>query len=342
MHNLLMTLTGFAVGGIVGLTGMGGGALMTPLLVLVFGIQPGAAVSSDLVAALVMKPVGGAVHARRGTVHTGLVRWLCLGSVPAAFVGALALRGLGHGDELQHRIGLVIGGALLLASTGMIVKTVMTRRRSARPHTDVRAVPVKPIPTLLIGIGGGLIVGLTSVGSGSLMLVTLLAVYPQLTAGELVGTDLVQAIPLVAAATLGHVLFGQVQFALAGFLILGAVPGVYVGARLSAVAPDRVIRPALIYVLTLSGLKLLGLSTLGVGIVALVLAALIGGWLLTVSRLTRPTTATPTTDTPTDIPATTTPSGVSPPAADGGMQAGNRHAAARHDGALGSTTFATD
>lgn len=272
MHEFLTGVAGFGVGAVVGLTGMGGGALMTPLLVVLFGVQPGAAVSSDLVAALVMKPVGGAVHARHGTVHLSLVRWLCLGSVPAAFLGALLLRQLGDGDALQHRIGLAIGVALLLAATGMVIKTAMSARRGDGTGGEAPTVTVKPVPTLLIGIGGGLVVGLTSVGSGSLMLVTLLAVYPQLTAGQLVGTDLVQAVPLVGAAALGHVLFGHVELGLTLALVIGAVPGVYLGARFSSSAPDRLIRPVLVLVLVLSGLKLLGLPNAGLGIAAAVLA----------------------------------------------------------------------
>ncbi len=268
MHALLTVLAGFGVGAVVGLTGMGGGALMTPLLVILFGVQPGAAVSSDLVAALVMKPIGGAVHARRGTVHTGLVRWLCAGSVPAAFGGALLLRQLGHGHHLQHRISLTIGSALLLAAAGMIAKSAASARRSHGGIRDPRTIPVRPLPTLLIGIGGGLIVGLSSVGSGSLMLVALLTVYPQLSAGQLVGTDLVQAIPLVGAAALGHAIFGDVELGLTGALIAGSVPGVFLGARLSSSAPDHLIRPVLVVVLTLSGLTNPGLLAAAIALAA--------------------------------------------------------------------------
>src|SRR5581483_9153186 len=129
-------IAGFGVGAVVGLTGMGGGALMTPLLVVLFGIAPGSAVSSDLVAALVMKPVGGVVHARRGTVHSGLVRWLCLGSVPAAFTGALLLKAFGNGKALQDRISTMIGVALLVAAAGMVAKSAIAKRRSDSTVTD--------------------------------------------------------------------------------------------------------------------------------------------------------------------------------------------------------------
>lgn len=268
MHQLLTGLAGLGVGFVVGLTGMGGGALMTPILVLFFGINPASAVSSDLVAALVMKPVGGAVHLRRGTVHRQLAKWLCIGSIPAAFGASLLLHALGDGATLQDRIGIAIGIALLLAVAGMLSKTAVSARRPTSIVEDVSEVPVRRGLTVAIGVFGGLVVGLTSVGSGSLMLVLLLVLYPALTAGQLVGTDLVQAVPLVGAAALGHVLFGNVQLGLTLALIVGAVPGVYVGARLSAKAPDRIIRTALMFVLTLSGLKLLGVGNVGLAIAA--------------------------------------------------------------------------
>jgi uncharacterized membrane protein YfcA len=259
MHiDFFVTLAGLLVGFVVGLTGMGGGALMTPILVVVFGIQPLAAVSSDLVAAVVMKPVGGAVHLRRGTVHMDLVRWLCLGSVPSAFAGVLILKAMGRGAVLQHRIELALGVALLVAASAIVAKSVVQRQRATGA---VHAIRVRRAPTVAIGVLGGLVVGMTSVGSGSLMIVLLLMLYPTLRASELVGTDLVQAVPLVASAALGHVLFGDFELSLTASLLLGSVPGVYFGARASASAPDHVIRPVLVLVLTLSGLKLLGTPT---------------------------------------------------------------------------------
>src|SRR5215217_4011838 len=176
---------------------MGGGALMTPLLVLVFKVQPLAAVSSDLVAAVIMKPVGGGVHLRRGTVNFGLVRWLMVGSVPAAFAGVLVLRQLGDGAVVQGRIRQVLGVALLLAASSIAAKGLLQARRVALGTASAvsRAFQLRPLPTMVIGVVGGLVVGMTSVGSGSLMIVLLLLLYPMLRSSELVGTDLVQAIP---------------------------------------------------------------------------------------------------------------------------------------------------
>ena len=280
MHlNLYVAAAGLFVGFTVGLTGMGGGALMTPLLVLLFKVQPLAAVSSDLVAAVVMKPVGGGVHLRRGTVNLALVRWLVVGSVPAAFAGVLVLRQLGDGAVVQARIKQALGAALLLSAASIAAKGLLQVRtiRQARGMAGGgrgagRSFRVRPLPTVLVGVGGGLVVGMTSVGSGSLMIVLLLLLYPMLHASDLVGTDLVQAIPLVASAALGHLLFGDIRLDLTASLLVGSVPGVYVGARLSSRANDAVIRPALALVLVASGLKLLGVETLQLG---LLVAALI-------------------------------------------------------------------
>lgn len=249
-----LAVAGLGVGFVVGLTGMGGGALMTPILVLFFGVAPLTAVSSDLLVSLVMKPVGGAVHLRRGTVRRDLVGWLVVASVPAAFLGVLLIKAVG-GDDISHIVKRALGVTLLLASTGMLLKVWLQARRPA--PVNAVAFRIRPLPTLLIGVLGGLIVGMTSVGSGSLMIVALMFLYPRLTGGELVGTDLVQAIPLVGSAALGHMLFGDVHLDVTGSLLLGALPGVYAGARLSANAPDKYIRPVLALVLVVSGWKLL-------------------------------------------------------------------------------------
>ena len=266
---------GLLVGFTVGLTGMGGGALMTPLLVLVFKVQPLAAVSSDLVAAVIMKPVGGGVHLRHGTVNFALVRWLMVGSVPAAFAGVLVLRQLGDGAVVQGRVKQVLGVALLLAASSIAARALLQARRAALGTASaVRAFQLRPLPTVVIGMVGGLVVGMTSVGSGSLMIVMLLLLYPMLRSSELVGTDLVQAIPLVASAAAGHLLFGDFQVGLTASLLVGSIPGVYLGARLSSRANDAVIRPALVLVLVASGLKLLGVDNLQLGLLVLALVLL--------------------------------------------------------------------
>jgi len=282
MNDLLLIVAGLGVGVVVGLTGMGGGALMTPMLVLFFGVPPLAAVSSDLMASLIMKPVGGFVHLRQGTVDKRLVGWLCVGSVPCAFGGVLVARSFGDGEQMQHVIQLALGVALLLAVAGLAAKAFVGVREEGRGNAaPAGPVRVRPVPTLVVGAIGGLIVGMTSVGSGSLIIVALLALYPMLSARDLVGTDLVQAVPLVAAATLAHLAFGDFRLSLTVFLLIGALPGVYLGAKLSSRAPGAVVRRALGLVLLASGLKMLGVGNVALLVaVAGGLIVCIPGWLL--------------------------------------------------------------
>jgi uncharacterized membrane protein YfcA len=275
MHfDYAMAIGSFLVAIIVGLTGMGGGALMTPMLVTFFGVPPLAAVSSDLVAAAVMKPVGSFVHYRRGTVNLGMVAWLCAGSIPAAFCGVLVAEALGDGEDVQSVIKKAMGVALLIAAAGLTVRTYLAlvdragrgdaQRRTASPGapaaTEPPAIQLRPIPTVLIGIVGGLVVGMTSVGSGSLIIVGLLALYPALKGNQLVGTDLLQAVPLVMSAALGHLLFGDFQLAVTSALLAGSIPGVYLGSLVSSRAPGGFIRRVLAFVLLASALKMFDLD----------------------------------------------------------------------------------
>jgi uncharacterized protein len=264
--DLTLALAGLGVGIVVGLTGMGGGALMTPILVLVFGVPPVAAVSSDLAASAVMKPFGGFVHARRGTVNWAMVGWLCAGSVPSAFLGVLLLRLLGDDESVQHWIRIALGVALVLAAAGLLLKAWVARRAGTTDEPPAK-ITVKPLPTALVGAAGGLIVGLTSVGSGSLIIVALLAMYPKLRANDLVGTDLVQAIPLVTSAALGHAFFGDLKLDLAAAVLIGSVPGVLIGSRISSRAPGGLVRAALVIVLLASALKLFDVPTVAVGVI---------------------------------------------------------------------------
>jgi uncharacterized membrane protein YfcA len=282
--NPAIAVAGLLVGVVVGLTGMGGGALMTPILVFFFGVSPLAAVSSDVVASFFMKPIGGVVHLRRGTVHLGLVKCLCLGSVPGAFAGVLLLRLIGSEGNLQEILLFALGIVLVLAALAMAAKSYLKllarERRRARgaaqePERALATVPVRRLATVLVGAGGGLVVGMTSVGAGSLMIVSLLLLYPSIKAGQLVGTDLVQAVPLVASASLGHIVFGDFTLGLTGSVLVGAIPGVWVGARVSSHAPGGLVRRALAIVLLASGSKLLGAST-GM-VLVIVVAALVGG-----------------------------------------------------------------
>lgn len=288
-----LVAAGLLVGLLVGLTGMGGGALLTPVLVLVFGVAPLAAISSDLVTSLVMKPVGAAVHLRRGTVATGLVKWLVLGAVPAGFAGAVLVGTLGRSAAVQATLQVVIGAALLASLLATLTRLVLDRRADTR---EDRPLVVRPGPTVAIGVVGGLAVGVTSVGAGSLIIALLLLAYPGLTPAKLVGTDIVQAIPLVGAAALGHVLFGDVQVGLTASLLVGAVPAIYVGARLSARAPSQVVRPLVAGVLAASAAALLHAPTP-------VLLSAAGATVLACVVLSRPRTTPVDEDVPVPAPS---------------------------------------
>jgi uncharacterized protein len=284
-----LALGALVVGTVVGLTGMGGGALMTPMLVLLFGVSPLAAVSSDLVASAVMKPVGSFVHIRNGNVRWDLVRWLCVGSIPAAFCGVLIERSLGSGDNVENLVQKALGVALIIAAVGLFLRSYL-RLAERAAHRDGKRLPdpkgrpqmtIRPIPTVLVGIVGGVVVGMTSVGSGSLIIIALMGLYPALRASQLVGTDLAQAVPLVASAAIGHLIFGDFQLDVTSALLVGSIPGAFIGAQLSSRLPGALIRRALAFVLLASALKSLGVDSLLTGIILVVAAALAGpAWML--------------------------------------------------------------
>jgi uncharacterized membrane protein YfcA len=248
---------------------------MTPILVFFFGVSPLAAVSSDVVASFFMKPVGGLVHLRRGTVHLGLVRWLMLGSIPGALGGVLLLRSFGGGEQLQRTLLLLLGGVLVLASGAMAAKAYLNLRARTAGRRDghgsadaLKSLVVRRAATVSVGLVAGLIVGMTSVGAGSILIVCLLLLYPRITTSQLVGTDLVQAVPLVASASIGHILLGDFSLGLTGSILVGAIPGVWVGARISSRSPGSLVRRALTVVMLASGAKLLGASTLAVAVIS--------------------------------------------------------------------------
>ena len=267
------------VGLLVGLTGAGGGALMTPMLILLFGVQPSAAISSDLVAAVLMRPVGAAVHLRKGTVNLRLVGWMVLGSVPAAFAGAYLLHLFGGGSAEQKHVEIALGAALLVGAAAMVLRYILDRRAGNERRGAVADITCRPLPTVCIGLVGGLIVGMTSVGSGSLMIVLLLFLYPMLSAGQLVGTDLTQAVPLTLAAALGALAFGHVEFGVTASIVIGSVPAVLIGSLLSSRAPDRYIRPVITFVILVSGLKYVGVPTTALGWTMAALLAVAVVWL---------------------------------------------------------------
>lgn len=272
----------FAVGIVVGLTGMGGGALMTPALIFL-GVDPTAAVANDLVAASVNKSVGAGVHWRRGSPNLRLAGLLVLGSVPSAFAGGFIVRSIGADQAQQSFLTTMIGLALLLTAVTYSLRMYLQLRHVRAGNLATEEDPrLRVVPTVLVGIVGGLLVGITSVGSGSLIMVALLLIYPTLSAVRLVGTDLVQAVPLVLAAAVGHVLTVGVSWEVLVPLILGGTPGTFLGARMAAWVSQSVIRRGIVIVLTLTGLKMLGVPPELIGLLGagfLLLGPLVWGFI---------------------------------------------------------------
>jgi uncharacterized membrane protein YfcA len=257
----------FGVGIVVGLTGMGGGALMTPALIFL-GVNPAAAVANDLVAASVNKSVGAAVHWRQGSPNLKLAAYLIVGSVPFAFAGGFIVKSVGDEAAKTAFLTEAIGYALLLAAASYALRIYLQLRYVAAGNVAPETSPhINPIATILVGAFGGLLVGITSVGSGSLIMVSLLLLYPTLAAPRLVGTDLVQAVPLVIAAAVGHVVTEGVIWSVLIPLIVGGTPGTFVGAKLAGWVSQSVIRRGIVIVLTLTGLKMLGMPPEWVGII---------------------------------------------------------------------------
>jgi uncharacterized membrane protein YfcA len=272
----LLIFGGLLAGLLVGLTGMGGAALVTPMLVLVFGVPPAAAVSSDVVASAAMKPVGAWVHARAKTVHWRLVWWLSVGSIPGVLIGTWIFASVLDTEAAEETIQLWIGGVLLLAVSAMLVKNYIARRRrlaaqdQAPPPMQGTDLPVRIAPTVILGLLVGLLVGTTSVGSGSLVVTTLLLLYPLLRPSVLVGTDLMQAVPMLAVGALAHAGFGAISIAVVISLLLGQIPGVWLGAKLSSSYDGHALRWLLMVILAATAVTLIGAPRAVTGAVAIV------------------------------------------------------------------------
>lgn len=250
---------GFFVGIVVGLTGMGGGALMTPALIFLGVGDTAKIVTADLTAAAIYKTGGAIVHAKEGSPNLQLAKWLILGSVPMAFIGPHFLAAIVDPESIDNVLKLAIGFALLLAAATYALRLYINLRRVRLGGVESDENPrIRPIPTLLVGMLGGLLVGVTSVGSGSVIMVALLMLYPGLSAVKLVGTDLVQAVPLVLAAAISNIaLHGGLDLGLTIPLVLGSVPGTLLGSKLAPRVPQSFIRRAIVVVLTMSGVALL-------------------------------------------------------------------------------------
>lgn len=286
----------FVVGIVVGLTGMGGGALMTPALIFLGVGHTSAVVTADLTAAAVYKTAGAATHARHGNPNIELAKWLIIGSVPMAFLGPQLVVWFVPAGDVEMWLQRAIGFALLLAATTYALRLYLQLRAVRRHGRVLDEDPrIRPLPTLLVGALGGLLVGITSVGSGSVIMIALLMLYPGLSAVRLVGTDLVQAVPLVLAAAISNIIAHGLDWSLTIPLILGSVPGTMFGARIAPRVPQSWIRRGIIVVLTMSGVALLDKSgwaplgagadethpmlIVGIGVVLLVLVPIVWGLL---------------------------------------------------------------
>ncbi len=262
---------GFFVGIVVGLTGMGGGALMTPALIFLGVGETAAVVTADLTAAAVYKTGGALVHKKHGQPNMQLAKWLILGSVPMAFLGPFLIRLVIDPADIENALKMAIGVALLLAAATYAARLYLQLRGIRRGTIDGSGGEpvIRPVPTILVGALGGALVGITSVGSGSVIMVALLMLYPTLSAVKLVGTDLVQAVPLVLAAAIANIIAeGGLDWGLTIPLIIGSVPGTLIGARLAPSVPQSIIRRGIVIVLTMSGVALLdkaGWAPLGAG-----------------------------------------------------------------------------
>lgn len=254
----LYTVSGFLVGLIVGLTGVGGGSLMTPLLVLLFGVSPATAVGTDLLYASLTKSLGGWVHSRRGSVDWQVVKLLSLGSLPAAITTVLLLKYLALDEKtLRGIVTSVLSVALLATATVLLLKDKI-QKLARREDGTIYELHHRYLPaaTVLMGIVVGALVTVSSIGAGVLGTVALLFLYPRMAAVKVVGTDIAHAVPLTALAGMGHFALGTVNLVLLGSLLLGSLPGIYIGSHLSAKVPEKVLRPILAVMLLIIGLRM--------------------------------------------------------------------------------------
>ena len=279
----LIVLFGLGVGMMVGLTGMGGGSLMTPLLILVFGVKPVTAIGTDLAYAAVTKTVGGFKHWRQHTVDMKLSTWMAIGSVPAAIGGVYVLEALerAYGAEFDSLLLGLLSAALLFTGLAVLLRALFLPKLVERERATIELERRHKVSAVVIGVFVGFVLGVTSAGSGALIAVALIMVF-RLVPTRVVGTDVFHAAILLWAAAAAHLVAGNVDFALAGTILLGSVPGVWLGSHWSVRIPVGTLRTALGFVLVGAGLGLASKAGADVpapviAAVPIALAALIGG-----------------------------------------------------------------
>lgn len=286
--DLKLSLAGLLIGVLVGMTGMGGGSLMTPMLVFLFGFKPTVAIGTDILHGAVFKTFGAARHRQLGTVHARLTLWMLLGSAPFSLAGVGLSAWLEHryGESFEDTAGIILGYALIAGGIGFALKTFVAGRvKSDAPFLLTTADRRVALAT---GAAGGFIVGLTSVGSGTFFGLVMLLVFP-LTASKVVGTDIFHAAALLWVAGAGHLAAGNVDLGAMGALLVGSIPGVLLGSQVSVNVPDLLLRLGLALTLTLSGLKLAEIPAADVVILAtlsVAAAILLGAGIRALSRRT--------------------------------------------------------
>jgi uncharacterized protein len=243
-------VSGFAVGALVGLTGVGGGSLMTPLLTLLFGVSPTVAVGTDLAFASVTKATGTLAHRVRGTVHWDIVRHLCYGALPTAIIAAIALKYFGALDKsIGQVIRYSIAGSVLLTVVALLFRGRMQAWVIAHPEKQLQGARLTAM-TILVGAVLGTLVTISSIGAGAIGATILVLLYPRLSPAEIAGTDIAYAVPLTAIAAFGHWWLGSINWELLGALLLGSVPGITLGSLAAKAVPEKFLRGLLATTLT--------------------------------------------------------------------------------------------
>ncbi|CUI05107.1 sulfite exporter TauE/SafE family protein [Massilia antarctica] len=253
---LTYIISGFAVGLLVGMTGVGGGSLMTPLLTLLFGVPPSVAVGTDLAFASITKSAGTFTHRLRGTVRWDIVRYLCCGALPAAVAATLALKQFGALDkEIGQIIRYSIAGSVMLTVIALLFKGKMLAWINAKPERQLQGKPLAAA-TIVSGALLGVLVTVSSIGAGAIGATLLVMLYPRMSAAEVAGTDIAYAVPLTAIAAFGHWWLGSINWALLAMLLIGSLPGITLGSWIAKSVPEGFLRALLATTLTLVAVKL--------------------------------------------------------------------------------------
>ena len=254
---LTYIVSGFAVGLLVGMTGVGGGSLMTPLLTLLFGVPPSVAVGTDLAFASITKTAGTFTHRLRGTVHWDIVKLLCIGALPAAVVATLALKHFGTlNEEIGQLIRYSIAGSVMLTVVALVFKGKMLAWINARPERQLQGRALASA-TIISGAVLGILVTVSSIGAGAIGATLLVMLYPRLSSAEVAGTDIAYAVPLTAIAALGHWWLGSINWELLAMLLIGSLPGITLGSWVARAVPERFLRGLLAMTLTGVAAKLI-------------------------------------------------------------------------------------